>query len=153
LSRGTPLLPSEEKSGILYKIKAEFSFLRARIDHYGRRLPLALSFLLMILAVLLFVYGDLFKLFLAFPVMGTAQILFFASFSTLQTDYVPSDKRGKVVGSSNFVNSIVGGFAQVMGGVMYEISHQLPFFIIPPVLAVAFATTLLLIREPKKRQD
>ena len=123
------------------------------IDRYSRRIPLALSFLLMISAVLLFVYGDLFKLFLAFPVMGTAQILFFASSSTLQTDYVPSDKRGKVVGSSNFVNSIVGGLAQLTGGVMYEISHQLPFLIIPPVLAVAFAITLLLIREPQKRQD
>jgi MFS family permease len=123
------------------------------IDRYSRRIPLALSFLLMITAVLLFVYGDLFRLFLAFPVMGTAQILFFASHSTLQTDYVPSDKRGKVVGSSNFVNSIVGGLAQLTGGMMYDISHQLPFLIILPVLAVAFTITLLLISEPQKRQD
>ncbi len=123
------------------------------IDRYGRRIPLALSLLLMISAVLLFVYGDLFKLFLAFPVMGAAQILFFASFSSLQTDYVPSDKRGVVVGSSNFLNSIVGGLAQLTGGIMYEISHQLPFLIIPPVLLIAFALTLLLVREPQKRQD
>ena len=123
------------------------------IDRYGRRIPLGLSFLLMILAVLLFVYGDLFRLFLAFPVMGTAQILFFSSFSTLQTDYVSTDKRGKVVGSSIFVNNIVGAFAQLTGGVMYEIYPQLPFLIIPPVLAIACAITLLLIREPRQRQE
>jgi len=123
------------------------------IDRYGRKIPFMLSFLLFAPAVLMFVYADLFRLFLVFPLMGVAQILFFSSFSSLQMDYVPTEKRGKVVGSSNFVNYIIGAVAQLVGGVMYEISPQLPFLIIPPILATGFVMTVLLISEPKQRQE
>jgi MFS family permease len=122
------------------------------IDRYGRKTPLGLSFLLFVPAVLMFVHANLFILFLVFPLLGGAQILFFSSFSTLQMDYVPTEKRGKVVGSSNFVNYIIGAVAQLVGGVMYEISPQLPFLIIPPVLATGFVMTVFLISEPKQRQ-
>jgi len=123
------------------------------IDRYGRKIPFMLSFLLFAPAVLMFVYADLFRLFLVFPLMGVAQILFFSSFATLQMDYVPTEKRGKIVGSSNFVNYIIGAVAQLVGGVMYEISPQLPFLIIPPILATGFVMTVLLIKEPKQRQE
>jgi len=123
------------------------------IDRYGRKIPLVLSFLLFAPAVLMFVYADLFMLFIAFPLMGVAQILFFSSFATLQMDYVPTEKRGKIVGSSNFVNYIISAVGQLVGGVMYEISPQLPFLIIPPILAIGFVMTALLISEPKQRQE
>ena len=122
------------------------------IDRYGRKIPFLLSFLLFAPAVLMFVYADLPRLFIALPLMGVAQILFFSSFSTLQMDYVPTEKRGKIVGSSNFVNYIIGAVAQLIGGVMYEISPQLPFLIIPPILAIGFMMTMFLISEPKQRQ-
>jgi MFS family permease len=123
------------------------------IDRYGRKIPLALSPLLFIPAILMFVHADLFTLFIVFPLLGFSQILFFSSFAALQMDYVPTEKRGKVVGSSNFVNYIIGAVAQLAGGVMYEISPQLPFLIIPPILATAFVLTVLLISEPKQRQE
>jgi len=123
------------------------------IDRYGRKIPFLLSFLLFAPAVLMFVYADLPRLFIALPLMGVAQILFFSSFSTLQMDYVPTEKRGKIVGSSNFVNYIIGAVAQLIGGVMYEISPQLPFLIIPPILAIGFMMTMFLISEPKQRQE
>lgn len=122
------------------------------IDRYGRKTPLMLSFLLFVPAILMFVYADLFRLFIAIPLMGVAQILYFASFSTLQMDYVPTEKRGKVMGSVNFVSCILGAIAQLVGGVMYEISPQLPFLIIPPIVAMGFLITVLLISEPKQRQ-
>jgi len=123
------------------------------IDRYGRKIPFMLSFLLFVPAILMFVYADLLKLFIALPLMGIAQILFFSSFATLQMDYVPTEKRGKIVGSSNFVNYIVGAVAQLVGGVMYEISPQLPFLIVSPILATGFVITVLLISEPKQRQE
>jgi MFS family permease len=123
------------------------------IDRYGRKFPLALSFLVFIPGILLFVYGDLPRLFLAFPLMGMAQILFFSSFATLQMDYVATEKRGKVVGSSNFVNNITGAVAQLAGGILYVTSPQLPFLVAPPILATGFAITVLLIIEPKHRQQ
>lgn len=123
------------------------------IDRYGRKIPLVFSFLLFAPAILMFVYADLFTLFIAFPLIGIAQILFFSSFAALQMDYVPTEKRGKVVGSSNFVIYIIGAVAQLVGGVMYEISPQLPFLIVPPILAMGFVMTILLISEPKQRQE
>jgi len=123
------------------------------IDRYGRRLPLVLSFLVFIPGVLLFAYGDLTRLFIAFPLMGIAQILFFSSFATLQMDYVATEKRGKVVGSSNFVNNITGAVAQLVGGILYAASPQLPFLITPPIIATGFVITALLIKEPKHRQQ
>jgi len=122
------------------------------IDRYGRKIPFGLSFLLFAPAVVMFVYADLPRLFLIFPLMGVAQILFFSSYATLQMDYVPTEKRGKIVGSSNFVNYIIAAVGQLIGGVMYEVSPQLPFLIVPPILAVGFVMTAFLISEPKQRQ-
>jgi len=123
------------------------------IDRHGRKLPFAISFLVFIPGVLLFAYGDLTRLYISFVLMGIAQILFFSSFSTLQMDYVPTEKRGKVVGSSNFVNNITGAIAQLVGGILYAASPQLPFLVAPPIIAVGFVITTLLIREPKQRQQ
>jgi MFS family permease len=91
-------------------------------------------------------------LFLAASLMGVSQILFFASFTSLQTDYVPTEKRGKIFGSSNFVNNFVAALAQLAGGIMYEISPQLPFLLIIPISLMGFIMTVLLVSEPKQRQ-
>lgn len=122
------------------------------IDRYGRRIPLCLAPLLFASAILLFVYADLSMLFLAASLMGVSQILFFASFTTLQMDYVPTEQRGKILGSSNFVNNIIAALAQLTGGIMYAISPQLPFLVIIPVSVVGFIMTVFLITEPKQRQ-
>jgi MFS family permease len=122
------------------------------IDRYGRRIPLCLAPLLFASAILLFVYADLSMLFLAASLMGVSQILFFASFTTLQMDYVPTEQRGKILGSSNFVNNIIAALAQLTGGIMYSISPQLPFLAIIPVSVVGFIMTVFLITEPKQRQ-
>ena len=84
--------------------------------------------------------------------MGVSQILFFASFTTLQMDYVPTEQRGKILGSSNFVNNIIAALAQLTGGIMYAISPQLPFLAIIPVSVVGFIMAVFLITEPKQRQ-
>ncbi len=122
------------------------------IDRYGRKIPLCLAPLLYSSAVLIFIHSDLALLFLAASLMGVSQIMFFASFQALQTDYMPIEKRGKVLGSSGFVINIISALAQLAGGIMYEMSPRLPFLFVVPVSLVAFATTVFFISEPKQRQ-
>jgi DHA1 family multidrug resistance protein B-like MFS transporter len=122
------------------------------IDRFGRKTPFSLSFLVFAPVILMFIQANVLMLFLVFPLMGLAQILFYSSFSTLQMDYVPTEKRGKIVGSSNFVNYIISAVGQLIGGIMYEISPQLPFLTVLPLLVSGFVITILLISEPKQRQ-
>ena len=124
------------------------------VDKVGRKIPIILALVLLMPSMLLFVYGDLLKLYIAMPLVGVAQILMMAGFSSLQADLVPKEQRGKIIGSSNFVNYIIVAVGMLAGGIIYEhISPQLPFllpivFIIPQILMILF-----LVHEPAKREE
>jgi len=124
------------------------------IDKVGRKVPLLTAHLLFVPPLLLFVYGDLLKLFVALPLFGLAQILFMTSFSSLQADLVPKEQRGKVTGFSNFFNYIFMALGSLVGGALYYfVSPQLPFLLMIPLLVPPFLLTLLLVHEPEKRQE
>jgi len=124
------------------------------IDKVGRKIPLLMAYVLLIPPLLLFVYGDLLKLFIALPLFGLAQILLMTSFSSLQADLVPKEQRGKVSGFSNFFNYIFMALGSLVGGALYYfVSPQLPFLLMIPLLAPQFILTLLLVHEPEKRED
>jgi len=53
------------------------------IDRFGRKKPLIAAYLLLVPAILLIVYGDLIRLFIAFPLTGIAQLLFFSASAAL----------------------------------------------------------------------
>ena len=124
------------------------------IDKFGKRRPLLLAYPLMVMAMLLFVYGDLVRLYVAMPLVGLMQILFYSAASALNADLVPKEHRGKVAGSSSFFRLIAMSAGQLIGGVLYEsISHQTPFllqlvFIVPP-----FLLTLLFVKEPEEKEE
>ncbi|MEA2089401.1 MAG: MFS transporter, partial [Thermoproteota archaeon] len=125
------------------------------IDKIGRKIPLILSSLLVIPAVLLFVYGNFLTLFIALPLIGFAQLLGFSAHQTLFADLVPQAQRGKVTGSMNFFTYIFMAFGALLGGLLYDyVSPQLPFLLIP-VFTVP-AVILLVFRvhepEPEKRE-
>jgi len=122
------------------------------IDKIGRKAPLLLSHVTLAPAILLFVYGDLGRLFLAMPLLGLGQLLFFSSFASLQTDLVPRENRAKVIGFSQFVGYVFMGFGMLVGGVIYAISPQLPFLLMLTALAPSFLIILLLVHEPEKRE-
>ena len=124
------------------------------VDKVGRKIPILLGLGLLAPSSLLFVYGDLPKLYICMPLFGLAQILLMVGFSALQADLVPKEQRGKIIGSSNFVNYIIMALGTLAGGFIYEhVSPQLPFlipvvFVVPEILIILF-----LVHEPEKREE
>ncbi len=121
------------------------------IDKIGRKIPLLVSYIIFFPAVLLFMYGDLFRLFVALPLVGIGDVLFFSAFESLRTDLVPLEKRGKVIGLTNFATYIIMAVGQLVGGILYEKAPQLPFFFILVFLVPSFIITLR-VHEPTKRE-
>lgn len=126
------------------------------IDKIGRKIPLVLSGLLMIPAVLLFVYGNFLALFITMPILGLTQLLAFSAYQTLFADLVPQIQRGKVTGSMNFFSYVFMALGAVIGGFVYDIvSPQLPFLLM--IVLIIPATLLIVLRvdepKPEERQD
>lgn len=122
------------------------------IDKIGRKAPLLLSHVVFVPAILLFIYGDLTTLFIAMPLLGIGQLLFFSSFASLQTDLVPRENRAKVIGFSQFVSYVLMAFGLLAGGIIYSISPQLPFLLMMTALLPSFLVVALLVHEPEKRE-
>lgn len=124
------------------------------IDKVGKRGPLMLAYPLLALAMLLFTYGDLIRLYIAMPLVGLMQVLFFSASSALNADLVPKEHRGKVAGSSSFFRLIAMSAGQLIGGVLYEsVSHQMPFLLQLIFIAPPFLLTLLFVKEPKEKEE
>jgi len=124
------------------------------LDKIGRKIPLLISTIIAIPAVLLFLYGGVAGVFIAMPLTGLSQLLGMSAFMSLQADLVPKEQRGKVIGSSNFFNYIFMGLGSLAGGVLYEtISPQLPFLALIMFAIPSFFLTLFLVKESKKREE
>jgi len=123
------------------------------IDKAGRKIPLIMSSLSIIPAIILFVYGSYSTLFIAMPLIGLAQLLGFSAYQTLFADLVPQTQRGKVTGSMNFFTYIFMAVGGIAGGLLYDnISPALPFlltiiFSVPSILIIAFY-----VHEPKPEE-
>jgi MFS family permease len=122
------------------------------IDKIGRKTPLLLSLVILVPGILLFVYGNLATVYVAMPLIGLTQLLFFSSFQSLQTDLVPREKRAKVIGFSQFVNYVFMAFGMLTGGLIYSFNPQLPFILILIATIPAFLVLALLVHEPEKRE-
>ncbi len=124
------------------------------VDKVGRKIPLLLSYAILAPAILLFIYGDLYRLFLSLILLGLSQLMMFSSYSALMADLVPKEQRGKVTGFSQFFNYITMALGILMGGILYAtISHQFPFFLMLIFLIPQFLITLFLVHEPKQREQ
>jgi len=123
------------------------------IDRFGRKKPLIAAYLLLVPAILLIVYGDLIRLFIAFPLTGIAQLLFFSASAALGADLVPKEQRGKVQGFSSFFNYIFMALGNLIGGFLYKnISPQLPFLIPLAFVPIELAIVLFLVKEPAEKE-
>jgi len=123
------------------------------VDKVGRKTPLLLSSLALAPAALLFIYGDFARVLIAMPLLGLGQLLAMSAASALQTDLVPQEKRGKVIGFTNFVSYIFMGFGMLLGNYLYaSVLPQLPFLLLLVLLIPQFLITVFLIAEPKKRE-
>lgn len=124
------------------------------IDRVGKKRPLLISYLALIPAVMLVLYGDLKRLFLALPLWGLFIVLGRSASSALIADLVPAEERGKVSGFSNFFNLISSSLGMLLGGVIYDrVSHIMPF-ILQPILAIpSIALILLFVGEEVKGSE
>jgi DHA1 family tetracycline resistance protein-like MFS transporter len=121
------------------------------IDKVGRKVPLLLSHVAFVPGILLFVYGDLTRLFVAMPLVGLGQLLFFSSFFSLQTDMVPRENRAKVIGFSQFFSYISMAIGMLVGGIIYSVAPQLPFLLMLMAIIPSLFIVLFLVHEPEKR--
>jgi MFS family permease len=123
------------------------------IDKVGRKIPLIVSGLLMIPAVLLFVYGSYLTLFIVLPLIGFTQLLGFSAYQTLFADLVPQAQRGKVTGSMNFFAYIFMAIGGIIGGLLYDrVSPQLPFLLMPILIVPSVLLIAFYVREPKPEE-
>jgi MFS family permease len=124
------------------------------VDRAGRKIPLLLSYLFMLPSILLFIYGDIFRLSISLVLMGLVQLMMFSSYSALMADLVPKEQRGKVTGFSQFFNYITMALGVLIGGLVYTtVSHQLPFFLVVVFLVPQFLVTFFMVHEPKQREQ
>jgi MFS family permease len=124
------------------------------VDRAGRKIPLLLSYLFLIPSILLFVYGDFFRLAVSLVLMGVVQLMMFSSYQALMADLVPREQRGKVTGFSQFFNYITMAVGVLLGGIIYHsVSHQLPFFLVLVFLVPQFLVTFFMVHEPKQREQ
>jgi len=123
------------------------------IDKIGKKIPLLVSFLLVLLAMPFLIWGDFTKLLLLTPVIALVNILIGTASQALTADLIPPEHRGKISGSRAFFVLISASIGQILGGVIYEnVSHQLPLYIFWASMVPVLIMTQLFIHEPKKEE-
>ena len=123
------------------------------LDKIGRKIPLIVSNLLMIPAVLLFIFGNYSILFISMPLIGFSMLLGFSAYQTLFADLVPQAQRGKATGSMNFFSNVFMALGGVIGGLLYDnVSPALPFFLMTALAIPSGALILFYVHEPKPEE-
>jgi len=124
------------------------------MDKVGKKKPLMAAFLLWMVAVPLFIWGDFWRLIVAMSLVGLLQILVNGAGSALFADLVPREHRGKVNGSTGFFNMVALAVGQLLGGWMYDnVNHSFPFYM---QLALVWAPLLMIylyVKEPEKKES
>ncbi len=124
------------------------------VDKIRRKIPLLASMLIFGLAIWIFIYGDLTKIIVSLILLGAGSVMMNASFGALQADLTPKEQRGKVSGFTNFVNYIIMALGSALGGFLYEhVSPQAPFMMAIVAVLPSFLLTLVLVKEPKEKEE
>jgi MFS family permease len=123
------------------------------LDKIGRKIPLVISGLLVVPAVLLFIYGEYLTLFIVMPLFGLSQLLGFSAYQSLFADLVPQAQRGKVTGSMQFFTYIFMALGGLGGGLLYDgVSPQTPFLVMLLLMLPSVLIAALYIKEPKPEE-
>ena len=124
------------------------------VDKIKRKIPILTSLLIFGLAIWVFVNGDLTKVVISLILLGAGQVMLNASFGALQTDLTPKEQRGKVNGFINFANCLIMAMGSLLGGYLYEhVSPQAPFMVAIATTLPSFLLTLVLVKEPERREE
>jgi MFS family permease len=138
------------------------------LDKIGRRRLIIPFMILVPFYPLLFIWviKDFIGLALMVFLMAIGNAFLMPGFQSLLADAVPNDRRGRVtsaVGGGNFFidvrNTGMGGgmllflpmaVAQLLGGSLYEIGSNLPFYVMSAGMAIVFLWAYLKIKDPKE---
>jgi MFS family permease len=124
------------------------------VDKIKRKTPILLSVLIFGLSMWIFVNGDLFGVALSLVLLGVGNVMLNASFGALQTDLTPKEQRGRINGFTNFANYIVMAGGAFLGGLLYEyVAPQAPFMLAIACVLPSFLLTLILVKEPERREE
>jgi DHA1 family multidrug resistance protein-like MFS transporter len=123
------------------------------VDRFGRKKPLVTAWLLFIPGMIGFIYGSIIILPICFLCFGVALILSNTAYPALMADFVARDKRGKIIGSTNFFFNILSALGQFSGGFMYQyLSPTLPFLISAVLFIPCLFLTFFKVQEPTSRE-
>jgi len=102
-----------------------------RMDKFGRKNYLIVSYLCNAPAMILFVFGNFYLLLLAFFFFGLGQVLQSSSYQALLGDLTPRELRGRVVGCSQFFGYLAQAFTQLLIGLLFSyVWRPLPFLML-----------------------
>ena len=111
------------------------------------------SFILIAAMLPLFIGGDYYRVLLLAPIIALINIILGASISSLLAEFVPTDLRGRISGSSGFILLLVGSLGQIIGGYLYDnVSHTLSIYLFCASIVPVFLLTLLFIKNPENKQ-
>jgi MFS family permease len=123
------------------------------IDRFGRKKPLTVAWFLFIPGLVGFVYGNIIIISICFVFLGIALILANTAYPALMADFVARDKRGKIIGSTNFFSNILSSLGQLSGGFMYQyLFPALPFLFSAILFIPCLLLTLFKVKEPSKKE-
>jgi len=123
------------------------------IDRFGRKKPLTVAWFLFIPGLVGFVLGDIIIVSICFIFLGVALILANTAYPALMADFVARDKRGKIIGSTNFFSNILSSLGQLSGGFMYQyLFPALPFLFAAILFVPCLILTLFKVHEPPTRE-
>ena len=124
------------------------------VDKIKRKTPILISILIFGLSMWIFMNGDITKVTVSLILLGAGQVMLNAAFGALQTDLTPKEQRGKVNGFINFANYLVMASGSLLGGYLYEsLAPQAPFMLAIAAVVPSALFTLILVKEPEKREE
>ncbi len=124
------------------------------VDVIGRKKPLLLSSIFFAFGLLLFLHGDVPRLYVFFALSAIGNALIFTAYPSLQADLTSRELRGKVIGFTNFLDCILASGALLIGGFLYDnVSSMTPFLLQLSAMIITTVATVLFIREPKIKEE
>jgi len=129
------------------------------VDKFGRRKTLLLSIAFLVSFSFVFVMAPqdmpytLLILVIAYSAIILANVAYLNAVSALEADYIPREKRGRVIATLAFFASLAGATGQVLGGFWYDsINQRFPFIVLTVFMVLSFLLVLFKIKEPKRRE-
>ena len=119
------------------------------VDRFGERIPMLLGPPTLAVAMILFVFGNLYTVMVSMALLGLVFLLVMSSAMSLSTHLVEPQNRGKVRGFLNFVGFIFTGIGMFLGNLLYNLVPQAPFFFTIMLTAPMLLIVLFRIRDAR----